>query len=93
MSGNTEAYMKKLKMQIGQMLRQWETKASSNEICKAIVLRNKVVTSNPKVSDETKQSSEVEIREEKRVIIEEGVIPLTNSQIKTHPSEEPRNKY
>lgn len=54
MSGNTEASMKKLEMQIGQMLRQWEIKASSNEICKAIVLRNKVGTSNPKVSDETK---------------------------------------
>lgn len=67
MRKNTEASIKNLDMQISQLSRQVATKVSSsgefvgnmvdnpkNESCKAIELRNRVIPSNQKVSDERK---------------------------------------
>lgn len=42
-----------------------------NEKCKAIELRNRVVSFEPRVSDEKKESTEVEKKSEKEVVVEE----------------------
>lgn len=41
-----------------------------NETCKAIELRNRVVSFEPRVSEEKKETSEVEKKSEKEVVVE-----------------------
>lgn len=58
---------------VAQLSRKWATQASSNENCKCIGLRNRVVPSIPNVIDEKKESGEVANKGEKEVVVEEKV--------------------
>lgn len=75
MNKNIEASIKNLEMEIGQLSQQMTSQASSsggfinnnidsptNETCKTIELRNRSVPSNPKVSEEKKESRKVEMK-------------------------------
>lgn len=76
MNNNTEASINNLEMSIGQFSRQLEAQASSsekiNENCKSLELRNKLIPSNPKMSDKKGQSwgkekNDKEVKVEKEV--------------------------
>lgn len=100
MNKNTEASIKKLEMQIGQLSRQMEALASKNggfvrntiynpknESCKAIELRNKVVPSSQKIIGKGKEASESERKIEEDIVVENEVDKISEGEKSENTSE------